>query len=237
MYICTRIYGRAYARPGFSRCSDMEKLLEAWRQRLERYRGLYLELMGGARAWRKAIICFCLLYRTAQGLFTQIPYAHGQRANLSQVGPLRAWAGGHHGAVAKKARHKSGVVAEGDKSEYARAVDNHNLSLHKTSCDWTTSPVSQSRVLRKKIVNRQAKEIVSESKACLVLETRTRKDTQMHMCTRTHTRFKGNLLHMHMISASLCGHAAAAVLVGFRQGCRRGRWQARTRQAACTPEV
>ena len=137
-------------------------------------------------------------------------------------GPLRAWAGGPHDAVAKKARHKSGVVAEGDKSEYARAVDNHNLSLHKTSCDWTGSPVSQSRVLRKKIVNRQAKEIVSESKACLVLETRTRKDTQMHMCTHTHTRFKGHLLHVHMISASLCGHAGAAVLVGFRQACRRG---------------
>ena len=139
--------------------------------------------------------------------------------------------------MAKKARHKSGVVAEGDKSEYARAADNHNLSLHKTSCDLTTSPVSQSRVLRKKIVNRQAKEVVSESKACLVLETRTRKDTQMHMCTHTHTRFKGHLLHMHMISASLCGHAGAAVLVGFRQACRRGRWEASTRQAACTPEV
>ena len=116
----------------------------------------------------------------------------------------------------EKATHKSDVVTEGDKSEYARAVDNDNLSLHKTSCDWTTSPVSQSRVLRKKIVNRQAKEIVSESKARLVLETRAHKDTQMHLCTHTHTTFEGHLLHMYMINASLCGHAGAAVLVGFR---------------------
>ena len=65
-------------------------------------------------------------------------------------------------------------------------------SRTKVSCERGTCPVSKDHGLEKRPVSLLQKAIVGERKTCHVLETRTNKLTQKHICTHTHTPSQTN---------------------------------------------